>query len=98
MDHRKMGNFEGALEYLEPAVELWPEEPEYQAALGWALYKQPKANAERAAEHLGIALSRSQEDAVMRFRLGLVMRAIGNTDLANELISRARTIEPSIKE
>ena len=94
----KMGNFEGALEYLEPAVELWPEEPEYQAALGWALYKQPKANAERAAEHLGIALSRSQEDAVMRFRLGLVMRAIGNTDLANELISLARTIEPSIKE
>ena len=94
----KMGNFEGALEYLELAVELWPDEPDYQAALGWALYKQPKANAERAAEHLGLALSRSQENAVMRFRLGLVMRAIGNTDLANDLIARARTIEPSVKE
>ena len=94
----KMGNFEGALEYLEPAVELWPDEPAYQAALGWALYKKPKANAERAAEHLGLALSRSQEDAVTHFRLGLVMRAIGKIDLANELIARARTIEPSVKQ
>jgi len=32
----RMGNFRGALEYLESAVELWPDEPAYQAGLAWA--------------------------------------------------------------
>lgn len=94
----KMGNFEGALEYLAPAVELWPDEPAYQAGLGWALYKQPQSDVSGAAEHLEIALSQSPDDAVIHFRLGLVKRAAGETDLADELIARARSIEPSIDE
>ena len=94
----KMGNFEGALEYLEPAVELWPEEPAYQALLGWALYKQPATDLERASQHLEIAAGQAPDDAVVLFRLGMVMRAAGENGRANELIARARAIEPSIDE
>ena len=94
----KMGSFGRALEYLEPAVTLWPSEPAYQAALGWALYKQPKTDLERAAEHLEIALKQAPEDAVIHFRLGLVMRAAGEKGLAQELITKARSIEPDVSE
>ncbi len=94
----KMGNFEGALEYLEPAVELWPEEPAYQAGLGWALYKQPRSDLVRAANHLEIALGQAPQDAVVHFRLGLVVRAGGDTSRANELIAEARSIEPAVEE
>jgi tetratricopeptide (TPR) repeat protein len=93
----KMGNFDGALEYFEPAVDLWPEEPAYQAELGWALYKQPNADLERATLHLEIAMNQAPEEALIRFRLGLIMRALGETNRANELISKAREIDPSVE-
>lgn len=94
----KMGNFDGALEYFEPAVELWPEEPAYQAGLGWALYKQPRSDRARAAEHLEIALSQAPDDAVILYRLGLVMRAAGDGERATELIAKARSIDPDVRE
>ena len=94
----RMGNFQGALEYLEPAVDLWPEEPVYQSMLGWALYKQPKPDAARAREHLETASSQSPNDAVILFRLGVVLRALGETEEASTLIERARTLEPSVDE
>lgn len=94
----KMGNFQGALEYLEPAVELWPDEPAYQALLGWALYKQPRPSLARATVHLETALEQAPDDAVVLYRLGTVMRSAGETDRANELIARARAIDPAIDE
>jgi tetratricopeptide (TPR) repeat protein len=94
----RMGNFEGALEYLEPAVELWPDEPAYQALLGWALFKKPQADLERASDHLETALIQAPKDAVVTLRLGLVMRARGETNRANELIAQARAIDPDVHE
>ncbi len=94
----RMGNFEGALEYLEPAVELWPEEPAYQAGLAWALYKQPKPDTARAAEHFEIALGQAPEDAQIHYRLGLVLRSHGDLQRASELIAKARSLDPSIDE
>lgn len=94
----KMGNFEGALEYFAPAVELWPEEPAYQMGLGWALHKQPRPDHARAVHHLGIALGQAPEDAVVHYRLGLVLRTAGETNRANELIARARAIDPDVSE
>jgi Flp pilus assembly protein TadD len=89
---QKMGNFDGAIEYLQPAVDLWPEEPAYQAGLGWALYKQPRSNPVLAAHHLETALSQDPSDAVIRFRLGMVLRATGDDARAKELIEKARSI------
>ncbi len=94
----RMGNFHGALEYLEPAVEFWPEEAAYQSLLGWALYKQPTPNTERAREHLEMARSQAPGDAIILFRLGVVLRAQGETDQASALIEQARSIEPSVDE
>jgi tetratricopeptide (TPR) repeat protein len=93
-----MGNFQGALDYLDPAVALWPEEPAYQCALGWALYKQPTPDTARAQVHLEKAASQSTDDAVVLYRLGVVLRAVGDTKEANKLIDRARELEPSIDE
>ena len=92
----KMGNFQGALEYLQPAVDLWPEEPAYQSALGWALYKQPVSDTGRAREHLERAHRQSPGDAVTMFRLGMVLRALGETETATKLITRARSLESSL--
>jgi tetratricopeptide (TPR) repeat protein len=94
----KMGNFAGALEYLEPAVELWPEEPAYQAGLGWALYKQPRSDIARALEHLEIALSQAPDDASVHYRLGVVLRAQGDGDRARGLLERAQSLDPSLAE
>ncbi len=92
----KMGNFLGALEYLQPAVDLWPDEPAYQSALGWALYKQPSSDPARARIPLERAYQQAPEDAVTMFRLGMVLRALGETEAANTLIARARSLESSL--
>jgi tetratricopeptide (TPR) repeat protein len=94
----RMGNFASALEYLEPAVELWPEEPAYQAALGWALYRQPRSDAARAREHLETASSQAPNDAVLLFRLGVVLRALGEAEAAKAMLERARVLDPSMEE
>jgi len=93
----KMGNFHGALEYLEPAVELWPDEPAYQSGLGWALFKQPRSNAARARERLEIASSQAPDDPVILFRFGVVLRALGETETAEAMIARARALDPSLE-
>lgn len=94
----KMGNFDGALEYLEPAVELWPEEPAYQASLGWALFRQPRRDVERAIQHLDLAAQKAPDDAVILYRLGLALRSAGEEQRARELIAQARSIDPDIDE
>jgi tetratricopeptide (TPR) repeat protein len=94
----RMGNFAGALEYLESAVDLWPEEPAYQAGLAWALFRQPRSDLERARTHFETAVRQKPDDALVLFRLGLVMRAAGESTRADELIARARAIDPSLEE
>lgn len=92
----RMGNFPAALEYLEPAVELWPEEPAYQAALGWALFKQPKRDKIRAREHLEIAHSTGPEDPTTLHRLSIVLRQHGEKEKADQLFARAQQLDPKI--
>ena len=89
----KMGNFQGALDYLGPAVELWPTEPAYQAAFGWALYKQLKPDLPRATTHLELALASTPEDPVLLYRLGRVLRAAGDLERSSDLLARASAQE-----
>jgi len=92
----RMGDFRGALEYLEPAVELWPDECEYQSALGWALYKQPKPDAERALVHLEKAVELGSSDATALHRLGTVLRASGDGERRATFLTQAKMIDPDI--
>jgi tetratricopeptide (TPR) repeat protein len=94
----RMGNFEAALEYLKPAVELWPDEPAYHAGLGWALHKQPRSDPEQARTHLEIAHRQAPDDAVVVFRLGIVLKALGEVEAATQCRERARSIDPSVDE
>jgi tetratricopeptide (TPR) repeat protein len=92
----RMGDFRGALEYLEPAVELWPDECEYQSALGWALYKQPHAEKERSLVHLERARSLDPSSAVTQFRLGTVLRACGEDRRAAAHLATAKQLDPTL--
>ena len=94
----KMGNFEGALDYFEPAVELWPDEPAYQMGLGWALFKQPRPDPARAIHHLEKACGQAPNDAVAHYRLGLVFRTVGESNRANPLIAKAQSLDPDVSE
>jgi tetratricopeptide (TPR) repeat protein len=93
----KMGDFAGAIEYLQPAVDAWPDEAAYQCALGWALYKQPASDVPAARACLEKAVRLTPEDALVHFRLGMVLRAVGETERANQALARARQIDPSVE-
>jgi tetratricopeptide (TPR) repeat protein len=93
----RTGNFTGALEFLRPAVELWPEEPAYQAAYGWALYKQAAPDPKAARGPLETAVELSPDDAVTWFRLGVVLRALGEAQAAESAIARARQLDPKVR-
>jgi tetratricopeptide (TPR) repeat protein len=90
----RTGNFKGALEYLRPAVELWPEEPAYQAALGWALFKKLPSEPEVARTHLERAHSLDAQDPQIALRLGSVLKALGEAEAAAPLLEQARGQDP----
>jgi tetratricopeptide (TPR) repeat protein len=92
----RMGDFRGSLEFFKPAVDLWPDETAYQAALGWALYKQPKSEPEEAAKHLEIAAQLDSDAAEPLFRLGVVLRSMGDEDRGAECMAQARILDPDV--
>lgn len=92
----RKGDFKGALDYLRPAVELWPEDPGYQGALGWALFKQPRPDPAAARAHLEKAVTLDANDPVTLFRLAVVRRHLGEHEAAESLFRRARSIDPKV--
>ena len=93
----RAGNFAGALEFLRPAVAIWPEECAYQAALGWALYKKAPPDAKGAREHLEKAIALDRDDAVAHFRLGVVLRALGEKEAGEAALARAKHLDPKVR-
>ncbi len=94
----RAGNFGGALEFLRPAVAMWPNECAYQSALGWALYKKAPPDHEvrtRTPRERAVALDR--DDAVAHFRLGVVLRALGEKDAADAALARAKQLDPKVR-
>jgi tetratricopeptide (TPR) repeat protein len=68
----KMGNFRGALELLQSAVGLYPDECVYQSDLGWAYFKKNPPEIEPALKHLREALRLDPSDSVAKHRLGVI--------------------------
>jgi curved DNA-binding protein CbpA len=91
-----LGNFKGALEFLAPAVDLWPDEAEYHSALGWALYKKMPTELDRSRKHLESALRLAPEDATASHRLSFVLRSLGEDTQADAWLRRARQLNPEI--
>jgi len=89
----KAGNFKGALDFLRPCVELWPEEADYQALLGWALYKATPSRPEVAREHLEKADALRGDDPLILFRLGMVLRRLGEEEAGQVYLDRSKSLE-----
>ena len=92
----RAGNFKGAIEFLAPAVELWPEETAYCSALGWALYKKMPSEPELARQHLELAIDLSSNDATAIYRLSVVLGSLGEKVAAAGLLERARRLDPKV--
>lgn len=93
----RAGNFAGAIEFLRPAVALWPEECAYQSALGWALYKKSPPEPKEARPCLERAVALDDRDAIAAFRLGMVLRALGETEAAEVALARAKRLDPKVR-
>jgi tetratricopeptide (TPR) repeat protein len=92
----KQGNFRGALDFLRPAVELWPEDATYQSSLGWALYKAPPSDPIRAREHLDRAYALEPRNPEIAHRLSLVLKSLGEVAPAANLMAKARELDPKL--
>jgi tetratricopeptide (TPR) repeat protein len=91
-----MGDFAGALEYLQPAVDIWPDEGIYQSTLGWALFKQTASDPASARAHLARGIALSPQDAVAHFRLATVLRSMGEENEAREALAIAQALDPEV--
>jgi tetratricopeptide (TPR) repeat protein len=92
----RQGNFRGALEFLRPAVELWPEDATYQGALGWALFKAAPSDPVRAREHLERALALEPRNVEIAHRLSMVLKALGDVAPAANLLNKVRAMDPKV--
>jgi len=93
----RKGAFQEALQFLAPAVELWGDDAEYRSALGWALYKKGKSEPKPAREHLSKAVKLDPKNAVAHYRLGVVLRALGEQQAAEKALALAKRLDPKIK-
>jgi tetratricopeptide (TPR) repeat protein len=93
----RAGNFGGALEFLRPCVALWSEDATYQSSLGWALYKRQPSDPKTAREHLEKAIALDANDAISHFRLGMVLRALGDEEDAATMLAKAKRLDPKVK-
>jgi tetratricopeptide (TPR) repeat protein len=92
----RQGNFRGAVEFLQPAVEIYPEESDYQSALGWVLYKKMPSEPELAKVHLERAAELDPDNGIVLFRLSVVLRALGDAVAASALLAKAKVLDPKI--
>ena len=91
----KLGNFKGAIEFMKPAADLWPEECAYQSAAGWCFYKKTPPDVQSALRYLEHAVECGPEDHDAHFRLSVVLRATGATEAADAALARAGELDPS---
>ena len=93
----RAGNFRGALEFLEGAVQYWPEEADYQAALAWALHRATPPQSERALEHFERTMELGGEDnAQYLLRMSLVVKELGDPQRASQLAARAKSLDGAV--
>ncbi|MCP3983808.1 MAG: DnaJ domain-containing protein [bacterium] len=88
------GNFIDAHEMLDAAVQLWPEEADYQAALAWTLFKKNPPEDARAIEHFRQALTLNADNAHTRLRLAVVLKATGDLEGSAAETSKAQALDP----
>jgi curved DNA-binding protein CbpA len=94
-------DYAAALRCFESATALHPEEGEYHAHLGWALHctaPEDRRRADDALRHIkqGIKLASDREKPYLF--MGRVCQAIGRSDVAVKMFTRAVQIQPDCVE
>jgi len=92
----RAGNFRGAAEFLERAVQTYSAEPDYHAALAWALHRRTPPDNARALEHFERALA-GGEKAQLLLRMSVVLREQHEDARAGQLAARAKALDPSVR-
>ncbi len=92
----RAGNFRGALELLESAVAVWPDEADYQAALGWTLHRMTPPDNARALAAFEKAVTLGGEKPQILLRMSFVLKELGDAAEAQKLAARARQLDPSV--
>ena len=93
----RAGNFRGAAQFLERAVQIYGSEPAYHAAYAWALHRQNPPDNARALTHFEQALAADGEDAQALLRMSIVVKELGDEARATQLASRARAIDAGVR-
>jgi len=93
--------YDQALRCFREATELHPDEGEYHAHLGWALHcchPEDRRRAEEAIGHIkhGMKLARDHEKPYLF--MGRVCHAMGRSDVAVKMFTRAVQIQPECVE
>jgi len=91
------GNFRGAAELLERAVQTYDAEPEYHGALAWALFRKTPPDSARALQHFERALAEGGEQPQLMLRMSLLLREVGEAPRAAQLAARARALDASVR-
>jgi len=91
------GNFRGAAELLERAVQTYDAEPEYHGALAWALFRKNPPDRERALQHFERALAEGGEQPQLLLRMSMLLREVGEEPRAAQLGARARSLDASVR-
>ena len=92
----RAGNFRGAAEFLEKAVQTYAAEPDYHAALAWALHRRTPPDNARALEHFERALA-GGEKAQLLLRMSAVLREQREDARAAQLAARAKALDPNVR-
>ena len=93
----RAGNFLEAVDLLDAAVQVWPEEADYQAALAWALHRKNPPENERAFAHFEKALGLGGENAETLLRMSYTVRELGDGERADTLAAKAKQLDPAVK-
>ena len=84
-----------ALERFESAIELDPEQAEYFAWTGWALYRTGKSGIKESEGYLKQALKLSPRLAVAYYFWGLIKKREGDEERAIEYLEKALSLNPN---
>ncbi|MEA2083332.1 MAG: tetratricopeptide repeat protein [Thermodesulfobacteriota bacterium] len=80
-------NLERALQLIQQAREMRPNEPKILDTLGWIYFKMGKSNL--AAEIIGQALSAAPKNPVLNYHLGMVLADSGQKEEARKRLQDA---------
>lgn len=93
----RAGNFLDAVEFLDSAVQVWPDEADYQAALAWALHRKNPPENERSLSHFERAIELGGENAETLLRMSYPAKEMGDPARADALATKARRLDPDVK-